>query len=99
MGFKKRPLETVSKKRAEELAGKINRTVEVESNLIHKIGYDPDAEIMAIQFKDLSVYAYHQVQPAEFCRFFNAKSLGKHFHEHVKGNYETEKMKGPADHA
>lgn len=56
----------------------------VRSSAIAEIGYDPDAQLLEVQFKSGSVYRYAPVAEALYLRFRTARSLGRFFDEHIR---------------
>lgn len=62
----------------------------VDSSQIAEIGHDPDTNTLAIRFKGVGgpggLYHYPNVTAEKFKAFSAAKSLGKHFHTHIKGH-------------
>lgn len=65
----------------------------VKSSHLEKVGYDEKTQTLRIQFKDGSEHEWYKFLKQHHHRFINAPSLGKHFNEHIKGKYETKKVK------
>ncbi len=63
----------------------------VSSNLV-SVGYDPESLTCEIEFRGGNVYRYLGMTPERHQAFLEAPSLGKHFHQHIRGKYVTEKM-------
>jgi hypothetical protein len=65
----------------------------VESSHIAAIGYHPESQTMAVQFKSNDQYVYHYagVSPDKYDEFKNALSIGQYFHMHVRGKHVSEK--------
>lgn len=59
----------------------------VKSSNISAVGYDPSTKILEIHFKNGSKYEYRDVPPEAYEALMNAKSVGSHFHAHVKTKY------------
>lgn len=63
---------------------------QVESSQIHSIGHDPQANILAIRFRDrtdlgpTSLYHYSNFTAEDFQAFKSAESIGSHFGKHIK---------------
>ena len=62
---------------------------DVESSQINAIGYDPETQTLAVQFKGWkgelgATYHYGCVSAEDFEAFKNAESLGRHFTRHIK---------------
>lgn len=69
---------------------KINMTP-VKSSNIKACGYDPDKKTMAVEFADGSLYHYADVSKSDYDDLVSAKSVGSHFHKHIKGVYSFSK--------
>lgn len=61
----------------------------VESSNIASEGYDPDTLTLELTFKSGQTYRYVGVTPERYQAFRGAESKGKHFHQYIKGKYET----------
>ena len=60
----------------------------VSSSQIAAIGYNVETATLTIQFKRKgSVYEYSEVPEIIYANMLNADSVGKYFHEHIKGHY------------
>lgn len=62
---------------------------QVESSQIHSIGHDPQANILAIRFKNYkgevtSLYHYSNFTAEDFEAFSKAESIGRHFGAFIK---------------
>lgn len=69
----------------------IDRTPVTSSN-VASVGYDPDTKVMSIEFKDGSVYHYHDVESDLHEQLLAAKSIGSFLHKNVKGAYKFTKQ-------
>jgi hypothetical protein len=61
----------------------------VESSQIEAIGYDAEAQTLAIQFKAKgaspgSLYHYSNVTTEDFAAFRDSESVGSHFYKNIK---------------
>ena len=66
---------------------------QVESSMISHVGYDEGAEVLRIKFKRGDAeYAYKNVSMREFTSLMKAKSIGSHFHKHIKKAYVSAKI-------
>lgn len=66
----------------------------VKSGNISHIGYDKDAQLLAIQFQGTGkIYHYKDVPPSVFSEFKNAESLGKYFAANIRLKYDSEVYK------
>lgn len=68
----------------------ITRTPVLSSN-INSTGHDPATNTMEVEFKDGSVYTYHDVPKDVHEGLIGAKSIGSHFHANVKNKYKFSK--------
>lgn len=64
----------------------------VSSSNINSIGYDENASILEIEFKDGGVYQYFGVSSQTFVSLKTAISVGSYFHKHIKPNYRYKKV-------
>jgi hypothetical protein len=60
----------------------------VKSSFIESIGYDPDGRTMHVKLKNGKTYAYEGVDPIRHNELMSAKSIGQHFHAHIKPHFE-----------
>ena len=65
----------------------------VKSSHIDSIGYDPDKQIMEVEFKDKSVYQYFEVPEHLYLGIMQAESKGKYLHQRIKGKFEYKKVR------
>lgn len=64
----------------------------VTSTTIKSIGYDKDAKLLAVEFKDGSIYHYDGVEKEHHEGLMAAKSAGSYLHQNVKGVYKHSKQ-------
>jgi hypothetical protein len=64
----------------------------VISTDIRAIGYDPDSQILEVEFNSGGVYQYSGVSPYEHEGIMNADSKGKYFHSNIKNRYPFSKL-------
>lgn len=64
----------------------------VKSSNITSIGYDAEARHLEVEFSSGGVYQYHGVSPDEHKALIASDSIGKHFHAHIRGNYQAHKQ-------
>jgi hypothetical protein len=68
--------------------------VKVRSTTIRSIGYDPDREVLEIEFKNESrVYSYLNVPASLYNEFKAAPSQGKFFHARIRDKFPTRKVR------
>lgn len=61
--------------------------INVDSSNISSIGYDPDSQILEVEFHSGSIYQYEGVPQHEHSALMNANSHGQYLNEHIKGVY------------
>lgn len=60
---------------------------QVESSQIAAIGYDPEAQVLEVEFKTGKVYQYFEVPAVEYSALVMAESVGRQFNKAIKGSY------------
>lgn len=64
----------------------------VESSLLNKVGYDPEAKVLAIQMNYSSdLYLYQDVPQSIFDDLLAAESKGSFYVKNIKGKFKTER--------
>ena len=66
--------------------------VPVTSSNIDSIGYDPDKNELHVCFRNGAYYIYPDVSPDQHAALMAAKSIGSHFHAHVKSSVKGRKV-------
>lgn len=64
----------------------------VASSNIAEVGYDPETKTMGVRFKDGAEYHYEDVSAEKHKTFVESKSLGAHFHKHVRPHHKHKKI-------
>lgn len=64
----------------------------VKSSNVTSVGFDPETGTMAVEYKDGSVYHYHNVEPDKHEALVSSKSVGGYIHANIKGNYKHSKQ-------
>ncbi len=64
----------------------------VESTMANAVGYDPDREVLQIEFKNGSVYQYEHVEEETWEEMISSNSTGKFFNREIKGNYPSKRL-------
>jgi hypothetical protein len=64
----------------------------VSSSNISAIGYDPDTQILEVEFLNGSVYEYSGVPSSEYDGLMNADSKGKYFNANIRKIYAFVKL-------
>lgn len=67
----------------------------VESSYIASVGYDAERSIVAVEFKDGSVWHYAGVSAALWEALLDSESKGRFFGAQIRGRFEALKMTGP----
>lgn len=63
--------------------------VNVRSNAIHRVGYDPATRRMYIDFHDgTPQYTFCRVPERVFSEFVSAASVGRYYHRHIRDHYQ-----------
>ena len=65
----------------------------VKSSNIQALGYDPEMQILDVQFKSGKQYHYHGVPPDAHQALMQAESLGKHFGTHIRNAFHAIEVK------
>ena len=64
----------------------------VSSSQIASIGYDPDQQILEVEFKGGGVYQYVDVPPETHAHLIGAQSVGQAFHSLIRGQFQFSKV-------
>jgi len=67
--------------------------ISVNSTNLRSIGYDADALILQVEFRDGSVWNYHGVAQSLFDRLLHASSKGSFFHDHIKDRFTARQVR------
>ena len=65
----------------------------VESSNLRAVGYEQASGILAIEFKDGSIYEYYDVPQYEFDGLMSAESKGKYGHANIYKRYKQQKIR------
>ena len=65
----------------------------VESTNIKSVGYDPEDEILEVEFHSGGVYHYVGVPPAVYEGLLAARSTGRYFGDFIRLRYPYEKVR------
>lgn len=66
----------------------------VQSSNIAAIGYDPTQSALEIEFKGSGVYLYSGVPADAHQQLMSSASLGRHFAQHIKGQFDYRRVHG-----
>lgn len=64
----------------------------VTSGNLAEVGYDPELEMLEVQFMHGGVYQYFNVPEFMHERLMTADSLGRFFNAEIKGHYPEAKL-------
>jgi hypothetical protein len=64
----------------------------VSSSNVKSVGHDPETNTLAVEFKDGSIYHYHDVPKDVHEGLVAAKSIGGYIHANLKGIYKHSKQ-------
>lgn len=67
----------------------------ITSSAFTSVGYHPDTQTLAVEFKSGGVHHYTGVSQDDADALLAAESIGKHFHQHIKGR-ESQRVEAPA---
>jgi hypothetical protein len=65
---------------------------DVESSNLESVGFDSDAQILGVRFKNRTTYHYFDVPEPVFQEFLDAPSKGQFLERRVKGVYRYERV-------
>jgi hypothetical protein len=65
----------------------------VDSNTLLSIGYEPDLELLELEFEGGDIYNYHKVQPYLYLGLMNSNSKDAYFNKYIRDKYEVEKIR------
>ena len=63
------------------------KTIAVESTLLATVAYNPDRELLQIEFRDRAVYQYFQVPVPVQEALLRASSKGRYFNLAIRGRF------------
>jgi hypothetical protein len=63
------------------------KPVAVESTTLSTVTYDNDHEVLAVEFRDRSVYQYFEVPAEVHGAFMTAPSKGSYFNRNIRGRF------------
>jgi hypothetical protein len=65
----------------------------VDSNTLSSIGYEPDSELLELEFASGEIYDYHKVQPYLYMGLMDSDSKDVYFNKYIRDKYEAEKIR------
>lgn len=66
----------------------------IHSTMANAVGYDPDRELLQIEFKNGSVYQYEHVDEYTWEDLISTDSPGRFYNSEIKGNYRSRRLDG-----
>ena len=66
----------------------------VESNIFLSIGYEPDSELLELEFLSGAIYDYLNVQPYAYLALMESNSKDIYYEKFIHDKYDVEKIKG-----
>lgn len=64
----------------------------VSSSNLAAVGYDPETQTLAIEFKSGGTYEYYDVPQQVFDGLLSAGSLGQYFQSNIRGFYRYARL-------
>jgi KTSC domain len=71
---------------------RLNR-IATESRTVASVGYDAPSSTMELEFVDGGVYRYFVVPRSVLDALLTADSIGRFFHEHIRGVYPFQRIR------
>jgi hypothetical protein len=68
------------------------KRIDVDSTLIHSIGYDEAKRTLEVTFQDGDTYRYYEVEPDVVEEFLDAESKGAYFNDYIRDSYLFTKL-------
>lgn len=65
----------------------------VTADTLRSIGYDPDEELLELEFTSGAIYDYQKVKPYVYLALMNSNSKDAYFNKCIRDNYPVEKIK------
>ncbi len=65
----------------------------VQSSNIASVGYDPESQLLEVEFKDGAVYRYLGVPASLYQSLMQAPSKGTFLHEQVKDRFTHQRIR------
>lgn len=63
------------------------KMIQVESSNIAAVGYDPETQVLDIEFNTGDRYSYDDVPKSTYDELMRASSVGRYFAANIKGRY------------
>ncbi len=64
----------------------------VSSSNVRSVGYDPESNMLEIEFNNSSVYQYFSVPENVYVNLIGTHSVGSYFHSHIKNEFRYQQV-------
>jgi len=61
--------------------------IKINSDKLLSVGYEPDAELLELEFPDKEVYEYHKVHPVIYMGLMHTDSKESYFDNHIRDKF------------
>jgi hypothetical protein len=61
--------------------------IKVQSNGLLSVGYEPDAEVLELEFPCKTIHEYHKVHPVVYMGLMYTESKEAYFDKHIKDKF------------
>jgi len=61
--------------------------IKVHSNILLSVGYEPDSELLELEFPNNGVYEYHKVHPVIYMGLMHTEAKEAYFDKHIKDKF------------
>jgi hypothetical protein len=65
--------------------------ISVSSSKVNSVGYDPENQVLEIEFNNGSIHHYHSVSVHIYNDLLNANSVGRYLNQYVRNSYSYDK--------
>jgi hypothetical protein len=70
--------------------------IKVHSNILLSVGYEPDSELLELEFPNSGVYEYHKVHPVIYMGLMHTEAKEAYFDKHIKDKFRYTVVKESA---
>jgi hypothetical protein len=70
--------------------------VQLDSSLLASVLYQPDAELLDVEFRQGEHYRYFRVPPECFRQLLRAESKGRFFNRNIRNHFAYQHLTGPS---
>jgi hypothetical protein len=64
------------------------KRIKVHSNALLSVGYEPDSELLELEFPGKAVYEYHKVQPIIYMGLMYTEAKEAYFDAHIRDKFK-----------